>query len=90
MEPAETEGALADPVDFILQIGPGQRVESAERLVEQKDTGIERKGARDRDPLPHAPGKFLGTLLRAGVKFTIAICFSMCSRRCPAVHCGKT
>ena len=51
----------------LLQLEAGQRVEHAERLVEQQHLGREGEGARDAHPLPHARRQ-LGRLLVQGVR----------------------
>ncbi|MNE25039.1 hypothetical protein D3C80_1183550 [compost metagenome] len=46
----------------ILQMGPGQGVEGAERLVHQQHLGGERQRPGDTDPLFHAPRQLVGHL----------------------------
>ena len=42
--------------DLVLQFGAGQRIEGAERLIEQQDVGAGGQGARYADALAHAAG----------------------------------
>ena len=67
---------LPDALDLVLQRGARQRVERAERFVEQQHLRVHRQRARHRDALPHAAGKLARRLSRAGVRFTIAMYFS--------------
>jgi hypothetical protein len=46
-----------------LQLHPGQRVEPAERFVEQQQLRLERDGAGDADALLHAAGHFARALV---------------------------
>ena len=50
-------GALPEPQQLEVEALAAQRVERAERLVEQQDLGLEREGAGERDPLARAAGQ---------------------------------
>jgi hypothetical protein len=47
----------------ILQVGAGQRIERAERLVHQQHLGLHGQGAGDADALLHAAGDFARALV---------------------------
>ncbi len=49
-----------DLQNLILQITACQRIQRAERFVEQQNIGIGRQGSGDIDPLAHAAGQFGG------------------------------
>ena len=51
--------------EHLLQRCPRQRIERAERFVEEQKSRFCRKRARDRDTLPHAARKLAGTLLQS-------------------------
>ena len=51
---------------LVLQLGAGQRVQRAERFVEQQHFGLHRQGSGNADALLHAAGDFAGALLRGG------------------------
>ena len=43
-----------DAAQVVVQLGAHQRIERAQRLVEQQHLGVEHQRAHDRDPLPLA------------------------------------
>ena len=53
---------LAQAGQFLLQRGPGERVERAERFVQEENARLDGECPGDRHSLPHAPGKLAGTL----------------------------
>ena len=55
-------GARDDAHQLVLQVRAGERVERAERLVEQQHLGLHRQRARDAHALLHAAGDLLGIL----------------------------
>ena len=57
---------LADPGKFVLERAAGERVEGAERFVEEEDTGLHREGAGDGNTLAHAAGEFARDLPEGG------------------------
>ena len=50
--------AAPDFLDFVLQLGAGERVERRQRLVEQQDLRAHRQSTRHRHALAHAAGQF--------------------------------
>jgi hypothetical protein len=54
-----------DPHELVLDRAPGERVERAERLVEEQHLRLDRERARDPHALLHPPGE-LGRLLVLG------------------------
>ena len=54
---------LMDRHDAVLQVRAGQRVERAERLVEQQHLGLHGERAGDADALLHAAGDLHGPLV---------------------------
>jgi hypothetical protein len=47
----------------VLHLDPGQRVERAERLIEEQDAGVAGQRPGQRGALGHAPGNFAGSVL---------------------------
>jgi len=53
-------GGRAQAGELLLERGPGQRVERAERLVQEQDFRFGGERPCDGDALPHAPGELGG------------------------------
>ena len=53
--------ALPNLQNFIRQIGPRQRIQRRERLVQQQHLGVHRQCARHSNPLAHPPRQFRRT-----------------------------
>ena len=47
----------------VLHLDPGERVQRAERFIEEQDTGVAGEGPGQRGPLGHAAGNFAGPVL---------------------------
>ena len=73
---------LPDALDLVLQRGARQRVERAERLVQQQDLRVHRQRAGHGHALPHAAGQLARAACPArGVRLTMR---DVASRRAPA------
>mmetsp|Transcript_13743 Transcript_13743/g.23394 ORF Transcript_13743/g.23394 Transcript_13743/m.23394 type:complete len:505 (-) Transcript_13743:846-2360(-) len=56
--------SFPNALDFVGQIGAGQRVQRRQRLIQQQHLGVHRQGAGHIHPLAHAPRQLGGTTPR--------------------------